>query len=160
MPTNTPFNPKVFQLWWKKLSAGDISGLKHCQTPDAAYWVPAYHALFNRCPGMDKERLAAFAILAAHTCSPTFSEAQDTGTTLPVNLRALQLNEDQFKLLLGCETPTDFLLRLRPQIPRVSRGIDLTRLAHDIVFWSIHVKRRWAFDFYANSKEEEIENNG
>jgi len=148
--------------WWKDLEndRGARANLRRAGNPDDVVFVPAFHRLLNRLRNegftIYPPALAAVCGLASH-----IKPGQEGGDPMPVRMATPKAKDGnarvsglRFRRLLAIDNRD----RMYPSTIRVIRLLDgaanLADLARDIYHWNTHVRKQWAYAYYATAPAE------
>ena len=152
---------EVLMGWWKGLerSRGDRAELRRCHGPMEVAFSPAFHGLLKSLekasPSMNKEALVVIVGVLSHVKEndPSKSLAQQMATPgssgnnpCVSGLRFRRLLEIKFR-----EQLYEPLIRI---VSLLNGRANIADLADSIYYWGGNVRKRWAYDYYAQAPSE------
>ncbi len=162
----------TLQGWWRKLSddtasgqwKGDRARLKRCANLTDVTLSPAYHRIhaalsrahlphtWNDC---ENDRLAAIVGLAARLKPGS----EDAGSLPRAMGRCAKgsgksaVSELRLRRVLENDDIESLFISLTRIVPMVQGAVDVQSLAFDVFHWGDVVRKRWAYQYYAEAED-------
>lgn len=158
---NNPEIAKALHQWWDDLekNRGDRAALRRCSNLTEIFFIPAYHRLYHdlaKHGWSDKVGVAAVAGLAAHvkndagkqSFATQMAESKQGGS----NARVSGL---RFRRLLKIQNRENLYIALTRIVRLLGGTVNLNSLADSAYWWNEQTRKQWAFDYYAESPQED-----
>jgi CRISPR system Cascade subunit CasB len=140
--------------WWHGLeeSRGERAELRRATTPTEVAFSPAFHRLlhdFRQGLLVSAESLAVVAGVVVH------AKAHDDSSVFAAQMAAPKsaggsaaVSDLRFRRLLQIADRPALYQPLVRTIRLLGGSVNIVSLADDIYFWSDHVRRNWAYNYY------------
>ncbi len=151
---------KTVEEWWSWLddNRGDRARLRRCASLSEVVFVPAYHRLRRKLPGMARKNEAGLVTVAAlvshfkeHLPGMTFAQQMGRSKSEGGNARVSGL---RFRRLLQHRDHAELFPGLVRTIHLLGGIANLHSLAAGAYWWNDITKKQWAYDYYETAPEE------
>lgn len=152
--------------WWSSLQPRPNAGhrgdraaqaqLRRCSTMNEALLIPAFWELRNNLAwyadsgGQSEQRIAALAIILAHirendrVLKPRHPDHRSHGDP-----DRILLSEIRFRRLMQARSADELRAEFVRYIHLLKGQANVTECAKTVLFWGDHVRRDWAFHYFA-----------
>jgi len=152
---------EVLIRWWQGLeeSRGDRAELRRCHSAIEVAFTPAFHRLRESLErvtdSVNQEALLAIAVVLSH--------AKENDPSKPLAGQMATPKESgnnpcvsglRFRRLLKIRSREGLPEPLIRIVKLLNGRVNLTDLADSIYYWGENVRKRWAYDYYAQAPSE------